>query len=169
MIQHDKNQGKGAAIKTGIKYITGDILIIQDADLEYDPEDYKNLIQPILTGSSKVVYGSRVLGKNRYFGTSFSSIFRVFANHVLTILSNIINNQKLTDAHTCYKVFSIDVIRKINLVENDFSFCPEVTTKISNLKIPIKEIPISYNGRSYEEGKKITIKDAFKAIYCIIK
>ena len=169
VIFHKKNMGKGACIKTAKKYIDGQIVIIQDADLEYDPRDYKKLIFPILRNKYKVVYGSRVLGKKRYNLKNFSSIYRIFFNHVLTIFSNLINKQKLTDAHTCYKVFSRDIFDKISLEENGFSFCPEVTTKISNLGVNILELPITYNGRTFEEGKKIKFKDGFKAIYALIK
>ena len=169
IIYHTKNAGKGAAIQSALRVSTGDIVLIQDADLEYDPNDYQKLIKPILDGGTKVVYGSRVLNKKRYSNNSFTSLFRVFANHVLTIFSNILNNQKLTDAHTCYKVFHKDVLKQINLEENGFSFCPEITTKISNLKINIHEVPISYSGRSYLDGKKIKFSDGIEAIKSIIK
>tara|TARA_B100000989_G_C19519076_1_gene463169 strand:- start:460 stop:1152 length:693 start_codon:yes stop_codon:yes gene_type:complete len=166
---HDKNLGKGAAIKTAKTHIRGDIVIIQDADLEYDPKDYKKLILPIINNQAEVVYGSRVLGKKRYFAKNFSSIYRIFFNHILTIISNFLNNQQLTDAHTCYKTFSYKVFNSIYLEENDFSFCPEVTTKISLKKIPIIEVPIEYYGRSYEEGKKIKLVDGVKALKTLIK
>ncbi len=166
---HKKNKGKGACIKTAKKYLDGDIVIIQDADLEYDPRDYKKLILPILQKEYKVVYGSRVLGKNRYNVKNFSSIYRIFFNHILTLFSNLINRQKLTDAHTCYKVFSRDIFDKINLQENGFSFCPEVTTKISNMGVKILELPITYKGRTFKEGKKIKFKDGFQAIYALLK
>jgi dolichol-phosphate mannosyltransferase len=169
IIYHDRNLGKGAAIKSGKKYITGDLVIIQDGDLEYDPKDYYRLIKPIENKSYQVVYGSRVLGKNRYLSNNFTSLYRVFFNHLLTTLSNLLNKQKLTDAHTCYKVFSRRVFDSIDLEENDFSFCPEVTTKISLKKIMIKEIPISYNGRSYSQGKKINFFDGLKAIFVLFK
>ena len=116
-----------------------------------------------------LVYGSRVLNKKRYFQKDFISLYRVFFNHILTIISNIINKQKLTDAHTGYKVFHKSILKKIKLLENDFSFCPEITTKISNNNIKIIEVPISYKGRSYDEGKKIGFYDGFKAIYVLIK
>ena len=166
---HRKNSGKGAAIKTAKKYITGDIILIQDADLEYDPQDYGKLITPIINNKSKIVYGSRVLNQNRYSAPGFTSKLRVFGNHLLTIISNYLNSQKLTDAHTCYKVFHKEVFDKINLEENDFSFCPEVTTKISKLGYEIIEVPINYNGRSYEEGKKIRLIDAYRALKTLIK
>ncbi len=166
---HNKNLGKGSAIKTAKKYISGDIIIIQDADLEYDPEDYHKLISPIINNNSKIVYGSRVLNQKRYSASGFTSKLRVFGNHLLTIISNYLNNQKLTDAHTCYKVFHKEVFDKINLEENDFAFCPEVTTKISKLGYEIIEIPINYNGRNYDEGKKIKLIDAFRALKTLIK
>ena len=165
----EKNTGKGGALKKGFEIAEGDIVLIQDADLEYDPKDYHKLILPILNNESKVVYGSRVLNQKRYFSTKFTSKIRVFGNHVLTLISNFFNNQKLTDAHTCYKVFHKEVFDKIKLEENDFAFCPEVTTKISNLKYDITEVPISYNGRNYQEGKKIRFIDAIKALKTLIK
>lgn len=168
-VYHRKNLGKGAAIKSAIKYITGDIVIIQDADLEYDPKDYKKIIHFIENNQFQAVYGSRVLEKKRYSAKNFSSIYRIFFNHILTIFSNIINQQNLTDAHTCYKAFSVKLFKSFNLQENGFSFCPEVTTKISLKKISIKEVPINYYGRSYNEGKKIKITDGFKALFTIIK
>lgn len=169
IIYNKKNLGKGAAIKSAKKFISGDIIIIQDADLEYDPKDYYKLIKPFQNRQCQVVYGSRVLGKNRYAANNFYSIFRVFCNHILTILSNFINNQNLTDAHTCYKVFRRKVFNKINLQEKKFAFCPEVTTKLSLLDIDIKEVPISYNGRTFEEGKKISFKDGIQAIFALFK
>ena len=169
LILHSENLGKGAAIISAKKFIEGDIVIIQDADLEYDPNDYYKLIQPIINKTHKVVYGSRVLNINRYKDNNFTSNIRVFANHMLTILSNLINKQKLTDAHTCYKAFDSKLFKDIELKEYDFSFCPEITTKISNLKIEILEIKISYKGRSFKEGKKITIKDGFHAIKTLFK
>ena len=169
IIYHKKNKGKGAAIRSAQKKIIGDIVIIQDADLEYHPKDYKKLIEPIILGHASVVYGSRVLKKKRYNSKSFISLYRIFFNHMLTILSNILNNQKLTDAHTCYKVFDSKLFKQINLQENGFAFCPEITTKISNLNIDIIELPIAYKGRSYKQGKKISYKDGVEAIISIIK
>ena len=165
---HDKNLGKGAAIKTAKNNLSGDIIIIQDADLEYDPSDYMKLLKFIIKGY-KVVYGSRVLGKNRYLSSNFSSFMRIFYNHVLTVLSNNLNNQNLTDAHTCYKMFKSDIFKSIKLNENGFSFCPEITTKIGLKKIKIIEVPIKYSGRSYQDGKKITYLDGFRAIKSLFK
>tara|TARA_B100001057_G_scaffold476235_1_gene543949 strand:- start:933 stop:1628 length:696 start_codon:yes stop_codon:yes gene_type:complete len=169
IINHKKNLGKGAAIKTAKEHLNGDIIIIQDADLEYDPIDYYLLIKPIKEQKSLVVYGSRVLGKPRYQNKSFTSKFRVFANHLLTIFSNIVNSQKLTDAHTCYKVFDRNVFDQIKLVENGFNFCPEITTKISKKNIQIVEVPVNYYGRGYSEGKKIKLYDGLEAIITLIK
>ena len=170
IIEHKENLGKGSSIISAKKRIKGDIVIIQDADLEYEPNDYYNLIEPIINKESLVVYGSRVLGKN-YFENlqNFSHWFRILGNLFLTKLSNILNNQKLTDAHTCYKVFEAKLFQEINLNEKNFNFCPEITTKISNRGITILELPISYRGRDYNEGKKIKLIDAFKAVYCIFK
>jgi dolichol-phosphate mannosyltransferase len=170
IIYHSKNQGKGAAIKSAQKFIDGEIVLIQDADLEYHPHNYQKLLEPFLTQNAQIVYGSRVLGKKRYAdGSGFVSKSRVFFNHFLTILSNVFNNQKLTDAHTCYKVFKSQIFKKINLEESDFAFCPEITSKISKLNIPIIEVPISYEGRTKKQGKKIGVKDGFRAIYVLFK
>ena len=169
IINHSKNSGKGAAIRTAQKHVTGTHVIIQDADLEYEPTDYKNLLKPFKKKNISVVYGSRVLQKKRYKLKSFSSLERIFYNHVLTIISNIINDQRLTDAHTCYKVFKSDLFKSIKLEENGFAFCPEITTKISNLKLKIFEVKISYNGRDYKSGKKISFIDGFAALWALIK
>lgn len=166
---HSSNKGKGSAIISAKKFIKGNIVIIQDGDLEYDPKDYYQLIKPILDNSYKIVYGSRVLGKGRYRTNKFTSLFRIFCNHILTIISNFINSQNLTDAHTCYKVFKSEVFNNIILEENGFNFCPEITTKVSNLGIKIFEVPINYNGRTHKEGKKIKFIDGFEAILTIIK
>jgi dolichol-phosphate mannosyltransferase len=168
LVHHKKNQGKGAAIQTAKKLLKGDIVIIQDGDLEYEPNDYNKLLKTIYEGHD-VVYGSRVLGKNRYLLKNFSSVLRIFSNHLLTIISNILNAQNLTDAHTCYKMFKSDIFLKIKLKEKGFSFCPEITTKIGLKKIKIKEIPIKYFGRGYDEGKKINFMDGIKAILTLIK
>ena len=169
ILVHKKNTGKGGAIQTAIKYVGGEIVIIQDGDLEYDPADYEKLIDPILKKKTKVVYGSRVLGKTRYEMKSFTSIFRIFCNHMLTLVSNLINNQNLTDSHTCYKVFDAMWFRSIKLTEKRFGFCPEITTKVSNQRLKIIEVPINYKGRKYSEGKKISYLDGIRAIYCLIK
>lgn len=169
ILKHKKNMGKGACIITAQKYINGDIVIIQDADLEYNPNDYKKLIDPIIKKQTNVVFGSRVLGKNRYINKNFISFFRIFANHILTLLSNLLNNQNLTDAHTCYKVCKASIFKKIDLVEKGFAFCPELTSKIASLNEEILEVPISYNGRSFEEGKKIKFSDGFQAVKALIK
>ena len=164
-----KNKGKGHAIRLGQKFIKGNYTIIQDADLEYNPKDYNKILKLLKKKNNKVVYGSRVLNTKRYKNNNFTSNIRVFANHVLTVLSNIVNQQNLTDAHTCYKAFDSKLFKKINLIENGFSFCPEITTKISNLNIKIHEIKISYKGRSFNEGKKISLKDGFGAIKTLFK
>jgi len=163
------NHGKGHAIKLGQKFVKGSYVIIQDADLEYNPKDYKKIIDLLKLKNYKAVYGSRVLNTNRYKDNNFTSNIRVFANHVLTILSNIINKQKLTDAHTCYKAFDAKLFKQIKLQENGFSFCPEITTKISKLNLKIAEIKISYKGRRYEDGKKISLLDGFIAIKALFK
>ena len=169
LVLNEKNLGKGYCIIQAKKVINGDIIIIQDADLEYNPDDYKHLLKPIIEGHTNVVYGSRVLGKNRYLSDNFSSVYRVFFNHVLTTLSNILNSQKLSDAHTCYKVIKKNVFDRITLKEYSFSFCPEITTKLAKINEKILEVPISYNGRSYKDGKKIKMKDGFLAIKTLFK
>jgi glycosyltransferase involved in cell wall biosynthesis len=169
IINKKKNTGKGSCIILAKKFIKGKIVIIQDADLEYDPKDYYKLIKPILEKKSLVVYGSRVLNRNNYKNNNFSKSFRVFGNFILTLISNFINNQHLTDAHTCYKVFDSYLFKKISLKQSDFSFCAEVTTKLSLMNIKILEIPIRYKGRSYKDGKKISFSDAFKTFYTLIK
>ena len=164
-----ENQGKGFAIHQGLKKVQGDIVLIQDADLEYDPSDYYKLIEPFKNKNIHCVYGSRVLpGADRTRPKSISFAFRTFANHFLTFLSNLLNKQKLTDAHTCYKVFRTDLINSLNLIEKGFDFCPEITAKVSRKKIKIYEVPISYNGRTHKEGKKIKFTDGFRAVRTII-
>ena len=169
IIFHKKNFGKGAAIKSAVPHIKGNIVAIQDADLEYNPKDLNKLIKALIRRNIKVIYGSRVLNKSNYKRNKFLSNYRIFGNYVLTKISNFLNKQKLTDAHTCYKIFKKDIFLKLDLKEKDFAFCPEVNTKISLLNENITELPISYNGRTIEEGKKIRFHDAILALITILK
>ena len=170
IIFHKKNLGKGSAIKSAQKYIKGDYVVIQDADLEYDPRDLIKIYKFITLKNYSVVYGSRVLEKNKYENTkNFTHLIRIWGNIFLTKISNIINNQNLTDAHTCYKMIESKIFKKIKLKEKGFAFCPEVTTKLSKKNYKIIEIPISYKGRTYNNGKKITSTDGLIALLSLIK
>jgi len=167
LICHKKNQGKGAALRTGFKHLSNsDITLIQDADLEYDPSEYDKLISPFINRNADVVYGSRFLSGSEKRVLFF---WHRYANGILTLLSNIFTDLNLTDMETCYKVFKTNVIKKIIIEENRFGFEPEITAKIAKLNLTIYEVGISYHGRTYDEGKKIGLKDAFRALVCIIK
>ncbi|MBQ6125940.1 MAG: glycosyltransferase family 2 protein [Erysipelotrichaceae bacterium] len=164
IVYHDVNKGKGAALRTGFAHATGDAVIVQDADLEYDPNEYPLVVEKIFNGEAEVVYGSRYLNQKRK-----GYLANRVANWFLTTLSNLFTGEKLTDMETCYKCFKREVIQSIDLKEDRFGFEPEVTAKIAKKGIRIKEVPISYYPRTNEEGKKIGFKDGLRAIYCILK
>lgn len=164
IIYHERNRGKGAAIRTALKYVTGDIVVIQDTDLEYYPEEYPNLIKPIVEGKADVVYGSRFLGTHRVF-----MFWHYVGNKFLNFLVNILYNTILTDMETGYKVFKAEVIKKIKIRSNRFNFEPEITAKVLKGKYKIYETPISYDGRTYEQGKKVTWRDGVVAVFTLLK
>ncbi len=167
LINHDFNKGKGEALKTGLKRATGEITIFQDSDLEYDPEDYDKLINPIIANKADIVYGSRFLSNEK--GQRILYYWHRVGNFLLTTLTNILTNINFTDMETGYKAFKTEVIKNINIKENSFGIEPEITVKLALKNYRFYEVGISYNGRTYEEGKKIKLKDFFIAIYCLIK
>lgn len=166
VIFHNENMGKGAALRTGFESAEGDVLVIQDADLEYDPLEYEKLLGPILDGKAEAVYGSRFMGGQPHRVVYF---WHMVGNRFLTLLSNMFTNLNLTDMETCYKLITKEVYQKISIEENRFGFEPEITAKLAKMNIPIYEIGISYYGRTYQEGKKIGWKDGISAIVCILK
>ncbi len=164
VFRHPVNQGKGAAIRTGLLHTTGDLVIIQDADLEYDPDDYRVLIAPILKGKAEVVYGSRFTGEHRDM-----LFWHMMGNKFLSLVTNVLYNTTLSDMETCYKLFTRQALEGVDIKSNRFNFEPEITAKMLKKKVRIYEVPISYAGREYEEGKKITWRDGFSALWALIK
>ena len=166
VLYHERNQGKGAALRTGFAAATGDLVIVQDADLEYDPREYSKLVQPILEGRADVVFGSRFAGGESHRVLYF---WHSLGNKFLTLLSNMFTDLNLTDMETCYKVFRREVLQQITVEENRFGFEPEITAKVAKLRCRVYEVGISYAGRTYDEGKKIGWRDGLRAVWCIIK
>jgi glycosyltransferase involved in cell wall biosynthesis len=165
LLEHPTNRGKGAALRTGFAAVSGDVVVVQDADLEYDPRDYPALLEPLRDGRADVVYGSRFLGGPH----RVHMFWHYVGNRALTFLSNALNNLNLTDMETCYKAFRADILRDLPLRSDDFAFEPEFTAKVARRRLRIYEVPVSYSGRSYSEGKKITWRDGFRALWAIVR